>query len=334
MNSVQEIAACFGLDIIFWQKKRSIYRVRDCKGREFAIKPARQGLSSLNLSIQVHQKADTVIPGFLPALQPTVEGRHFLTYHGTHFLCMPWVQGRELDYLRVSDRKRAVDVLGWWRRIAVEDIPPTLRFGLRRPKVWAERLEEMARCRQMAIREETAFSRLYLRDWEFFYRQAQAALEALEKSAYRIFAEQAMEKGELYHGDWAHHNLLAKPDGRMTILDLEYLQSDVQVMNLVDLLARFLQLSPEDRRIIPDFFRWYDAIYRLTPMEKGVFWTLFHWPADFWMLGRQYFIERLPRSEDFSVMRYQRKIPSPDRWQGWMRRTGDVLGVWVEGMSQ
>lgn len=325
-DAIREIAAAFGMEAVRCQRIRSIYRVVDEDGRAYAIKPFRQGLSSLTLGVQLQRYAESTVPRLLPVLRSTVHGRFFKAQYGVHYICMEWIEGRELDFLRPADRKRAVRTLNIWRELYVKAIPRVLNIAEQRPVLWKKQLDEMVRCRRMAQHASTPFSRLYLRDWEFFYRQAQTAAEALERSNYRQLAAESAARGELVHGDWAHHNLLLRPDGGVSLLDLEYLHGDLSLMNGMDLLMRFLQLNPGDVAAIPSFFSWYTGCHPMPSWERELFLILFQWPTDFWMLGRQYFIERLPRSEAFSTNRYRRKVPSSECWLEWMRRTCEVLG--------
>lgn len=325
IQSLHKIAGLFGLKVASWRSLRSIYCVTDEAGVSYAIKPFRQGLSNLNLVVLVQRWAELNTPSFLPPLRLTDEGKPFLTYRGNHYLCLTWFPGRELDYLKEADRKRAVFTLERWRQAGIGSIvPKPLRRWMERSVNWENQIQEMKICRRMAERATSSFGRLYLRDWEFFYRAANDAWEALQKSDFQEYALEAMQRGELFHGDWAHHNLLLRPDGEVSMLDLEYIHGDLHLMNCVDLLMRFLQLDRGDCRGIPRFFDWCKKDLKLSPDEKEIFKILMGWPTDFWMLGRQYFIEQLPKSESYSTMRYLRKV-SPLRWSAWKQGIYDAL---------
>jgi CotS family spore coat protein len=314
-----EVARSFGIRIRQWSNIRSIYLVVDYDGEKFAIKPFRQGLSRLNLAVRIQMDINHRDSELMPLLRPTITGRPFYSYQGVHYLCSTWIDGRVFDYLRRDDRMRAVNTWKKWRSAATElKIPKAMQAWEDWPNLWERRIDEMKRCRFMALRNDAPFDRYYLELWDFYYKQANSARERLDSGLYSLLAKRAKNRGEVIHGDWAHHNLTLTPEGKATMFDLEYLQGDLQIKDLCDILVRILQLDDKNPAFVSLLFRWCRKINALDDLEAMFFPDLFRFPEDFWMLGRQYYIERLPRSNIFSLRRLRRKVPEPSIWTQWM----------------
>jgi|GEM_PF-2024658 CotS family spore coat protein len=312
---IEEVAKAFGIFLRECRAIRSIYRITDVFGRSYALKPFRLGISSLLLTVELHQTVAGDCPGLLPRLVATTGGEKFLFFWGTRYLCLEWVQGACLDYLRWSDRRRALQAVALWRQAArSRTVPKSLRVCQRRQELWEGRLLELERCRRLARAAGTAFSRVYLEAWDYYYAQGSRALARLLDGPYQQLAALAAAEGRICHGDWAHHNLLLRPGGGLTILDLEYLCGDLPLQDLADLLRRFLDLDGGDLRFISTYFKWAKELGTLLPEDAEVLAALCSFPEHYWILGRQYFIERLSYSEGYWLQRFKRKVPPPGLW--------------------
>ena len=314
-----DVARSFGIRILQWRAIRSIFQVTDYDGNHFAIKPFRQSLSTLNLAVHIQMDINLCDPDLMPPLRLTLTGHPFCYHRGVHYLCSTWVDGRIMDYLRRDDRMRAVNAWKKWRVAAIQqNIPRALHCWEDWPALWERRIDEMNRCRLMARRNDASFDRYYLELWDFYYQQANYARERLDLGQYSVLAKRAKSRGEVAHGDWAHHNLKVTPEGNVTLFDLENLRGDLHIKDLGDILIRFLQLDNKDPAFVSLLFRWCRKINVLDDLEAMFFPDLIQFPEDFWMLGRQYYIERLPRSHNYSLRRLRRKVPDPIVWERWM----------------
>lgn len=322
------IANRFGLTIKEVDDLHGVWRIWDPSGRQYAIKHFRRGVSSLILSSRVHIKAGERTPGLLPTLLQSSSNLPFVYYQGAHFIAMDWVTGRKLDYFRIDDRLRALKAIVQWRSaVRSIEVPKSLRLWRQRRTIMEKQIREMEVCRIIAQSTDDDFARIYLSDWDYYYRQACLARNLLENEAYKFVEEVAEERGDICHHDWAHHNLILSPNGKVTVLDLEYIIGDIGISDFIDLLYRFLQLDRGNPQVIPLYFHWLNNFYRLTSEEKRGFQIMFKWPEAYWILGRQYFIERIYRYQKFAVERYLRKIPRPEYWLSWQDAMADSLGL-------
>jgi hypothetical protein len=110
-------------------------------------------------------------------------------------------------------------------------------------------------------------------------------------------------------------------------LDLEYVQGNIGVLDLIDLLSRFLQLDHGNPKAIPMFFRWLKHLRPLKKEEMRSFQMMFKWPTTYWMSGRQYYIEQIYRNKWTALERYWRKVPRPKYWEIWQEVLAESLGL-------
>lgn len=325
---ILEITERFGITLQKVDNSSGVWRVWDINGRQHAIKLFRRGVSSLVLGVNVHEKAGERAPGLLPTLLKASGNFPFLYYRGSHYIGMNWVVGRNLDYLQISDRLRALHALVRWKNSAQGmAVPGSLQLWRKRRVILEERIHEMKECRKMAQRLADDFSRAYLKEWEFYYRQACMARSLLETDEYGVIERSSEQRREICHHDWAHHNLISRPDGDVVVLDLEYVKGDIGISDFIDLLYRFLQLDKGSPSAIPLFFHWLKKIQPLTMEELKCFQVMFMWPEAYWMSGRQHFIEQIDRYGDLAVRRYLRKVPRPEYWGIWQETMAETLGL-------
>lgn len=326
LDDIQALGGMFGINVVSVKVIRGVWQVRDADDHFYAVKRFRGGVSSLVLAANVQETAKDRDPDLLPELNLSVSGMPFVYHRGCPVLWMKWVNGRMLDYFRPGDRLRAFrSILRWQEAVKGVRVPLTLRRWGRWESVLEERIEEMRVCRRMASGCDSLFNRIYLKWWDFFYSQANLALERLGCEACRESAVEAEKHGEICHSDWAHHNLILRPGGSITVLDLEYLQGNTWTLDYVDLLNRFLLLDGGRPTVIPVFMDWIRRLKPLTPEDKKRFRALLFWPEAYWMSGRQVFIEQLHHSEQFFLAKYGRKVPCPDVWQASQRMIDESL---------
>jgi CotS family spore coat protein len=150
--------------------------------------------------------------------------------------------------------------------------------------------------RRQAITEKdtSAFSRLYLRYFEPFYRQAVQSYERLLNSSYQFIAYEAFQKKTVCHHDFSCRNLLRVSDRQLCLVDFDYAIRDIRIHDLINLVIRNLRHNEWNIEVCNRILYEYHQRSRLSADEIEVMHTLLTWPQDFWQVGLQYYVEQLP----------------------------------------
>lgn len=287
------------------KKHRSIYLVRDSFG-EKVVKPFCWGAGKAYLIGELLKKSDqcTLIPRLIPAQN----GFNYRWKKGNRYLVTEKLPGREADYFQIEDLQAAIQSMAFFHRFSqsvIQEKP--LKWNLIRffPRVqWPEYFREMSICREIAIRTGDDWSCQYLKVWYFYHRQAYAAIR--EITDLKTISDEVI----CYH-DWAYHNLIIDK-GIARLVDFDYMMIDLPVHDKINLIRRYLHINHWSTEALLKILWNFDRFYGWKSGEIKLLRIFLMFPYDYWILGRQYFIEKQPWSKKYFQDQWQRKvIPVP-----------------------
>jgi CotS family spore coat protein len=234
-----------------------------------------------------------------PPLLTNFRGEPFIRVANDIYILTPWLNGRELDFRLFMDLKQASSFLAQFHLHSRGFTPPPqlTRTGWPDwPSLLTSRISQLKDfCRFARAEKETiTFSRLYLRYFEPFYRQAVLSLERLAAVPYREVSATARQQSGFCHHDYSGRNILRTYDNGLSLVDFDYCLQDIRIHDLINLLVRNLKHNnwrPELCRLI---LTTYHQEAALTVEEIRVLQVLLSWPQDFWQIGLQYYVEKQP----------------------------------------
>jgi CotS family spore coat protein len=240
----------------------------------------------------------------LPKVFRPRSGRRYLWFQGNRYLFTELLDGREADYRRVEDLRAAIGAMrrfhDYGRQLIAANFNRWMSIRINLEQLWRARVEEMEACRSMAIRSRTTWSKQYLKLFHHYCGQAHRAIYELRNSN----LEQM--KTVCYH-DWAFHNVLIQPNGAR-LIDFDYIIVDHPVHDKTNLIGRYLRLFQWSSEALFRALWNFDCRYGWRRGELRLLRTFLTFPYDFWILGRQYFIERQPWSRSYYQEQWDRKI--------------------------
>ncbi|NMB10766.1 MAG: CotS family spore coat protein [Firmicutes bacterium] len=312
---LQEVEDRYDLDVRRFAQDGPIYVLDTSLGRK-ALKES--GLSQFELEYITHSLADLDKQGFKSVVVPltTDDGSRFFRWEDSHYLLMDWVKGRHCDYLNVSDALAVAKALGRLhgasQGIRFDPVPDTRWLLGFWPLHFSRRLDQLKAFARHARRRSVprSFDRLYLRDFDRYYRQAVRGLEKLSDSDYAELCRNLSLRA-FCHRDLAYHNILMDDVGPK-FLDFDYSLVDLGLHDLADLLLRNLVLVGwkwERAYLILDA---YSSVIPLDYRAYPVLEAFLQFPHEYWQIGLQYYEEKQPWPEEHFLARYNRKLESPN----------------------
>jgi CotS family spore coat protein len=280
---------------------RSAYTVL-IRDESFIVKPLRVGAGRANLigKLLSENRACPVLPRLV---KPEGCG-HYWWHGGNRYLVTRRLPGREADYRQSSDLSAAIATMAEFHRYT-RQFTQTLKQGwallvYEPEREWERYLNEMETCRRLAVRASDPWSRQYLRVWHYFSNQAWLALQAVR-------ARNVPEVKVICYHDWAWHNLI-RYGNQAYLVDFDYMLIDLPAHDRANLIARYLRLYDWSREALLKLLWLFDRFYPWRCGELSLLRVYLLFPYDYWILGRQYYLEKQPWSAKYFQDQWQRKI--------------------------
>lgn len=285
-------------------KTGSVYRSGGAKAA--ILKPLQVGAAqAFAIARILRQSQREFLPELILPISVQRARAGYLWHRGNRYLAARILPGRAADYFDDRDVAAAIRLMASWHALtgAMLRHDPQLQklLAFDPVKCWENRIRELDICRAMASRRSDEFSREYLARWPGFTDQANQALRELQSRA-GIAAPAVI----CYH-DWAFHNVLIHGE-KAFLIDFDYILADTPVHDRANLLGRYLRLFHWAPRSLLKMLRQFEAYYGWRRGEVGQLRVYLTFPYDYWMIGRQYFLEQQPWSERYFRDQWRRKI--------------------------
>lgn len=304
----EAVSTAYGLRIVAVLPVRAAWLVQ-AEGGRYYLKRTAARQEDLPFLAALHDHLTATAPGLTPELRRPADGGYGLVWNGQFYLLYEELPGREADYTLGGDVEAVAAGLADFHRAArgLAPMPPpgSRRCYGRWPAWFAGRLRDLRRYRHLGHWRNGAFDRAYQALLPRYLIQAQNALAWLNASAYSMLCRDAAAAGQICHHDLAHHNALVDGD-TVRFVDLDYALADLALHDVANLFGHLIRL-----------FAW-----ELEPVRRalGGYWprppgaddllvlgAFILWPQDFWQIGRQFYDERQPWTEEHFLALLQRK---------------------------
>ncbi|MGE5598235.1 MAG: CotS family spore coat protein [Bacteroidota bacterium] len=309
---LEVVSAAYGLKIVSAAPVRAAWLIATDQARYY-LKRTAASREDLPFLAALHDYLNGNAPGLTPRLRRPPGGGYGLVHEGRVYLLYEELAGREADYNRRGDLEAVAAGLAWFHR-AARGFAPLPPAGPRRcygrwPAWFARRLRDLQRFRVLGRWRDGAFDRAYQVLMPRYLTQARNAAAWLNASDYSVLSSRAAAAREICHHDLAHHNALL--DGPVVrFVDLDYALADLALHDLANLLGHLLRLHAWDLEPVR---RALGSYWPRPPAKEtlAVLGALLLWPQDFWQIGRQFYDERQPWTEDHFLALLERKCGRP-----------------------
>ncbi len=313
LDDLTSIVAGFGLELIGFRVHRKIYCVETNMGFK-CLKKSKLGAADLRFIAEALTYLEK--QGFenCPRLDRSSLGEPFVDFNSELYVMSDWYLSQELDFDDIIDLSQASRFLAEFHRCAAGFVPsspnPDRTCWLSWPAKLEERIQQLKDFRRLASQEKevSEFSRLFLRHFASFYRQANLSLEALLKSTYPEVAQESAKVGQFCHHDYSSRNILRTGDQRLILIDFDYCLLDLRIHDLINLLVRNLKHNEWQAELGKFILSEYHRVNKLLPAELEVMHVLLGWPQEYWQVGLQYYYEKLPWPKERFLKKLRHKI--------------------------
>lgn len=240
----------------------------------------------------------------LPSLIHPLSGKPYLWHKGSRYMMTGMLDGRIADYFETKDLQLAIGGMREFHEfggaVLQEDVKRWRPLEINMADLWQKRFQEMSTCRSIAIRQQTRWAKQYLKFWHHFACQALQALAELKNYG-------NIETKVICYHDWAFHNVIINNE-KAYLFDFDYMVVDQPVHDKCNLIGRYLRLFNWSNHSLFTVLWNFDRFYPWRTHEIKLLRILLMLPYDYWMFGRQLFIEKQPWSEKYYLDQWNRKI--------------------------
>ncbi|HOP74981.1 MAG TPA: CotS family spore coat protein [Bacillota bacterium] len=312
---LRKVTESYGLKLYQAENCRKVWKIETSEGTKY-LKQSKLAPADLQFIYEVLEYLH--VKGFrtAPRLWLGQAGEPFANGPDGIYILTDWFDGNELDFNNFNDLADACRYLAEFHRYGqgFEPAFPNQRTAWYSwPAKWERRIRELNDFRRLALaeKETSVFSRLYLRHFEPFYRQAIRSYERLLQSFYPFVASEGYQQKSLCHHDYSSRNILRNSQGQLALIDFDYCLRDIRIHDIMNLLLRNLRHQEWSIDVCRFILRKYHQVSKLSADEMEVMYVLLSWPEDFWQVGLQYYYEKLP----WPTQRFVRKLEHRIEWR-------------------
>lgn len=305
---LREVTERYGLKLYHAESCRKIWKAETSEGPKY-LKLSKLAPADLQFIFESLEYLHTKGFRTAPRLWLTRAGNPYVAGPDGIYILTDWFEGTELDFNNLTDLADACRYLAEFHRYS-QGFEPTLpnqrTTWYSWPAKWERQIRELHDFRRLALaeKETSVFSRLYLRHFEPFYRQAVRSYERLLQSFYQSVAYEGYRQKSFCHHDYSGRNILRNSNGQLALIDFDYAVRDIRIHDLINLLLRNLRHQEWKMDICQFILSEYHQVSKLSADEMEVMYVLLSWPQDFWQIGLQYYHEKLP----WPTQRFVRKL--------------------------
>lgn len=296
---------------------RSVFRIATDKGF-YCLKKLRFSEQEMNFIVEAieHLKRK----GFDNVLEivPQNNDNAFIEFEGDKYFITQWIDGRECDYSNPMDVKSATEALADLHNFSKGFEPSCCPSNRNYLGKWNDsfkkKIKEMKKIKQIVLskHEKSSFDNIYLDNVDVCISDAENALSMLEKTKYKELVEKAkVQKGFIHH-DYAHHNIIQTFKSETYIVDFDFCVLDIRIHDLGSLIIRNMKKSNWDIDKAMEIIEAYNNKSNIDHSELEVLMAFFLFPQDFWMISRQYYIEKKPWEEQDYIEKMNKKSQYSD----------------------
>ncbi|HWR61324.1 MAG TPA: CotS family spore coat protein [Clostridia bacterium] len=282
---------------------RSVYRIATDKGF-FCLKKLRFPIGDMDFIFDaVRHLQDRGFENTFKVVRQQ-NGDNFISFKEDKYFLTQWIDGRECDFLNPLDLDAAVELLASLHRAAEgyrpEECPSGRYYYGKWPGKFAKRIMEMSliKDRVLAKPRRNDIDNIYLDYVDMCIKDGEEAILLLNKTGYEGISQEEAAKGGFIHHDFAHHNIIHTFDGKTYVVDFDYCIMDLRIHDVGSLILRNMKRSDWDIDKALSILEAYDRRNPLSGEELKVLVPFFLFPQDFWMISRQYYVERKDWDEE------------------------------------
>lgn len=286
-----------GIKTESYKEKKGVWWVRTPDGFRI-LKKQSQSASMLDFIIGAveHLQSNGI---YLPKIIKTRSGANYAIINDTCYVLSEAIDGKALDYGSTENIRRIVQELARFHKASRGFVPPVNAKVRTHLGDWVEEYaEKMNKLkgyydRELAQDEHTAFGKIVLDEFPYFYHRMETAIHELDQSAYHQYVEQAQAEGALCHQDFTAGNLLVDHADHLYVLDIDSMTMDIPLRDIRKILNKIMKRYGGWREnLVIEILQGYQEVNPLDASQWGILKPMLIYPHLFEGIMSKYYERR------------------------------------------
>lgn len=233
---------------------------------------------------------------------------------GVPYVVRRWYEGRECDTRSPEDICRGVAALGGIHKsmhleLGEEYVHISLAEEYERHNRELRKIRKFIRTK----RRHNPFEQRYLESVQWFLERGEEALERLYASDYEKLRRQALEQGEVCHGEYNQHNVLLCGE-QTAVTNFDRFCQDTQVADLYCFMRKILEKNGWSRELADQMADSYDRVCGLSKEQYENLKVRFLYPEKYWKLANHYYNHNKAWISEKNIEKITKLINSKKAW--------------------
>ena len=233
---------------------------------------------------------------------------------GISYVVRRWYEGRECDTRSREDILKGVAALGTIHKfMRLEPEPDYFQVSLE--EEYEKHNRELRKIWKFirTKKRKNPFEQRYLESIQWFLERGEEALEKLRASGYEALRREALDKGEICHGEYNQHNVLLC--GNQTVItNFDKFHYDTQISDLYCFMRKILEKNGWDRELAKEMTECYDQTCGLSDAQHENLRVRFLYPEKYWKLANYYDNHNKAWVSEKNIEKLMKLIDCRDAW--------------------
>ena len=163
------------------------------------------------------------------------------------------------------------------------------------------------------------FDVLFLKNYHYYAGQLETAIETLDKTSFKQYVARAKANNAICHGLLKEENLL-QSGGRIYITNFSHAAVGYSLLDLCNIIRRYVKRLPDPCLHIEDIVALYDAVMPLGKEEQRMLYPLLIYPHKFIRICGQYYSKKRTWTPNAITNRMEAVVNSRDAYHAYVER--------------
>ena len=222
----------------------------------------------------------------------TKDGDLYVKDDNKKYILKEWVEGREISFNDSNDILLATKNMANLHRSTYAPVKKQYKkydksSGLL--NTFERHNAELIRIRNniRRMRNWSEFDILFLKSYKEFYEQCTSATDMIAEEYHKILKLYKDNK-VIIHGQYNHHNLIKDYSNHLHIVNFEYANYHLPVIDLYSMLRKILEKNDWNFNLAKEIIKTYREHYSLSKEELRLLYYLFVYPEKYWKISNYY----------------------------------------------
>ncbi|SKA76337.1 spore coat-associated protein S [Caloramator quimbayensis] len=325
-----EISNQFGFRIYELVPMRGVYLLKTDKGNR-CLKKVNYGIQKI---MYLYKAKEHIIQNGYENVDRyvlSIEGTPYALVNDDIYVVTEWIDGRECDFKKIEDLKKASANLAKFHICARGFIPDEnlkVRNDIGKlPTTLEKRVATLNKMYDIArkIKKKTEFDEIYMSNVDFYINLAKDAINFLDKESYYKVCNESIKESVLCHHDYTYHNIIFDSKDSAHIVDFDYCKSEIQIYDVSTLMIKSLKRlnwNVDYAKIILDS---YNSIRPISKEEYNILKTLLLFPQRFWRLANRYYYKEAGWNEVSFTKKLNEIIDEREKYMAFLEKMHEIM---------